>query len=146
MSGGLKLRATDGEDLKVVAACLQDAVLPVGEMTYQPRKKRFVMVVSRFRWETVEGPPVEGRIYERVHTGVRFDGVKTARVSGIDRRRRGDILSLLTVEPNDGQIDLIFSGGGVIRLEIERVLCHLEDIDEPWPTQWKPEHPEAEAE
>lgn len=144
MAGRLKLRARDADDLAVVAACLQDAVLPLAEMTFQPAHKRFVMVVSRFKWEDAEGERVEGRIYERVHSGVRFDGVRAVRVRDFDQDSRTRILSLLTIESGDGHIDLIFSGGGMIRLETDRILCQVEDIDEPWPTQWRPAHPEAE--
>ena len=144
MPDALKLRAADAEDLAVIAACLQDAILPLAEMTFQPAEKRFVMVASRFRWEDAEGERIEGRIYERVHSGVRFDGVKAVRVRDIEQGKPSRILELLTLDTGDGYVDLIFAGGGVIRLEVERVLCHLEDIDEPWPTQWKPAHPDAE--
>ena len=144
MTGGLKLRATDAEDLAVIAACLQDAVLPLAEMTFQPAESRFVMVASRFRWEDADGERVEGRIYERVHCGVRFDEVKAVRVRDIEQNKPSRILELLTLDAGDGYVDLIFAGGGVIRLEMKRLLCHLEDIDEPWPTQWRPAHPEAD--
>lgn len=145
MAVRLKLRARDADDLAVVAACLQDAVLPLAEMAFQPARKRFVMVASRFKWEDAEGERVEGRIYERVHSGIRFDGVRGVRVRGLEQGSRTRILSLLTVESGEGHIDLVFSGGGMIRLETDRILCHVEDIDEPWPTQWRPSHPEADG-
>jgi hypothetical protein len=50
----LKLRARDLDDMAVIAAMLQDAVVRPAEMTYLAREKRFVMVVSRFRWEHPE--------------------------------------------------------------------------------------------
>jgi hypothetical protein len=46
----IRLRAEDDEDLKIVSACLQDAILPIGDMGFLPDEKRFVMVVNRFRW------------------------------------------------------------------------------------------------
>ncbi len=57
----LKLRARGLEDLRVLAAMLQDAVVRPAEMTYLPREKRFVMVVSRFRWEHPEAAAAAGR-------------------------------------------------------------------------------------
>jgi len=51
----LKLRAEDDEDLAVVSAFLQDALLPVAEMVYLPAEQRFVLVANRFMWER---PPV----------------------------------------------------------------------------------------
>ena len=87
----------DGEDLETIAAFLQDAVVPMSEMAFLSDERRFAMVASRFRWEAAEGERVAGRIYERIRCGVRFDGVTSARVRDLDQRRRGDILSLLTV-------------------------------------------------
>src|SRR3546814_18701440 len=45
----LKLRAHDPADMDVVAALLQDALVPLGDMTYLAKAKRFVMVANRFR-------------------------------------------------------------------------------------------------
>ncbi len=136
----LKLRATDGDDLAVLSACLQDAVVPVRDMTYLAQENRFAMVANRFRWETANGAPVEGRIYERVHAGICFDQVTSVHQLGLDQKRRGQILSLLAVTGGDGGIELKFSAGVVIRLEVANIMCHLEDLDEPWPTQWRPAH------
>lgn len=149
----LKLIAKDEEDLQVIAACLQDAVLPMGEMGYQPHVRRFAMVVGRFCWENFEGDGASGdgpgdesggASYQRVHCAIRFDGVKAVKLHGMDRSRRSRIVELLTVERGDGHIDLVFAGGGVVRLVTDRILCRLEDVDEPWPTQWRPEHPDTD--
>ncbi len=141
----LKLMAGDAEDLETIAAFLLDAVIPMSEMEFQPAERRFAMVASRFRWEAAGGERVEGRIYERIRCGVRFEHVTAVRLRDLDQRRRGDILSLLTITPGDGVVDLVFAAGGQIRLEVERIACHLEDFDEPWPTQWRPAHPEDAA-
>jgi hypothetical protein len=53
----LKLRARDLDDMAVIAAMLQDAVVRPAEMTYLAREKRFVMVLSRFRWEDPDLKP-----------------------------------------------------------------------------------------
>lgn len=139
----LRMRAEDAEDLGVVSAILQDAVVAVREMSYLPQENRFVLVANRFRWEDAERERnPEGRpIYERVHCGLCFEGVKAARRKGVDPSRPGQIVSLLTIEHGEGRIDLLFSGGAAVRLEVDRLLCHLQDIDEPWPTQWRPTHP-----
>jgi hypothetical protein len=140
----LKLRAEDPEDLAVLSACLQDAVIAIRETTFLPGEQRFVFVANRFRWEDADRErPVEGApIYERVHCGVCFDSVKAVRQQGLVQKRKGQIVSLLAIkQPELGIIDLTFSAGIVIRLEVERILCHVEDLDEPWPTQWRPSHP-----
>ncbi len=138
----LKLKAGDAEDLETIAAFLQDAVVPMSEMAFQRTERRFALVANRFRWEAAGGKRVEGRIYERVHCGVRFEDVTSVRVQNLDQQRRSDILSLLTITAGDGVIDLVFAAGGLVRLETDGIACHLEDFDEPWPTQWHPSHPE----
>jgi len=139
----IKLLARDTRDLSVVSAFLQDAVIAVREMRFLPDERRFVLVASRFRWEDADRPrPVEGaRIYERVHCGVCFEDVTAVRQQGLDQTRPGQIVSLLSLKAEDGIVDLVFSAGITVRLEVERLLCHLQDFDEPWPTQWRPAHP-----
>lgn len=60
----LKLTAFDNEDLAVVSAAMQDAIVKTGEMTYLPGEKRFAMVANRFAWEVNaerDKPPYERR-------------------------------------------------------------------------------------
>lgn len=138
----LKLRAEDADDLAVLSACLQDAVIAIRETTYLPAEKRFVFVANRFRWEDADRErPAEGNpIYERVHCGVCFEAVTAVRQRGLVQSRKGQIVSLLAIEKGEGTIDLIFSAGIVIRLEVDEILCHVQDLNEPWPTQWRPSH------
>ncbi|WP_042443026.1 DUF2948 family protein [Azospirillum sp. B510] len=145
----IRLRAEDAEDLKVVSACLQDAILPVGDMCFQPDDKRFVMVVSRFRWEAADGrrpgPSADDddlAPYERVHCGLRVDGVTGAKLRGFDLKDRGLILELLSMETVEGGIALHFAGGGCVRLDAAAWRMVVEDLGEPWPTGCKPCHPD----
>jgi hypothetical protein len=138
-SDKLKLRAEDEEDLAVVSAFLQDALLPVAEMAYLAEEQRFVLVANRFMWER---PPVDkkGRS-ERTLTGIAFDGVTAVQVRGFERSQADRILQVLAVRSAPGAIIFEFSGADAMRLEVGRILCHLEDIGEPWPTPWRPRHP-----
>jgi len=52
----LRLLARDEEDLAVISAILQDALIPVSEMAYLPDERRFALVANRFRWEA---PPAK---------------------------------------------------------------------------------------
>lgn len=135
----LKLRAEDEEDLAVVSAFLQDALLPVAEMAYLAEEQRFVLVANRFMWER---PPVDkkGRS-ERTLTGIAFDAVTAVQVKGFERSQGDRILQVLAVRSAPGAIIFEFSGADAMRLEVGRILCHLEDIGEPWPTPWRPRHP-----
>ncbi len=139
----LKLRAMDSEDISVISAFLQDAVIAVREAKFLPAENRFVFVANRFRWEDSDRNPVaEGTaIYERVHCGVCFENVTAVRQKGLAQERKGQIVSLLSIEAGDSFIELHFSAGIDIRLEVGAILCHFQDLDEPWPTQWRPSHP-----
>ncbi len=177
-TGPLKLRAHDIEDLRALATCLQDALVPVADLAYLKAEKRFVMVANRFKWEggaqTVPDSAPEpapaapepalavpepartdrdsdarfeeadgGPLYQRVNCTVCFDWVRKVRLRGLDLRRKDQLLNLLTLEADPGAVTLLFSGGGEIRLEVSDIRCHLEDLGEPWPTRWRPDHAEA---
>ena len=47
----LNIGALDPEDLSVISALTQDAVFPITEMRWQPRARRFALLINRFRWE-----------------------------------------------------------------------------------------------
>ena len=136
----LRLAAADAEDIAVLSALLQDAVVPISEMIYIAAEARFVLVANRFRWEDAEGERVPGRIYERVRCGVTFDRVTGVKRRDFDPSHRSQVFDLLALEATPEYVDLIFAGGATVRLEVERILCHAEDFGEPWPTQWRPEH------
>lgn len=141
----LKLLATDTEDLAVLSAMLQDALVQVGEMTWQQDQGRFVLVANRFRWEGRPEQDRKGEIRERVHSGLCVGHVQAVRRRGFDPRHPAAILSLLAVrhQPLDGgghALDLVFSGGAEIRLEVSALSVRLDDIDTPWPTRLQPAH------
>jgi hypothetical protein len=144
---GLKLRAADAEDLAVLSAILQDSLVTIAEMTYLPDESRFVLVANRFKWEPQTGA-VEAKA-ERVLTGLCIDGVKAVSRRGFSPREGDRILSLLALRLEDqGAIPLLvldFAGGSSVRLEVAQILCHLDDLGEPWPTRWRPKHPVADA-
>jgi hypothetical protein len=135
----LKLLARDGEDLAVISAVLQDALIPVSEMAYLPEERRFALVANRFRWEAPGDRPRDN--FERRFTGLSIGGVTAVRRRGF---RPGDpdrILALLALRQVAGALQLDFAGGASIRLETGEILCHLDDLSEPWPTRWQPRHP-----
>ena len=126
------------------AATTSSAIVPVLDIAYDAGEQCFMFAANRFRWE--KPPPETGDAAgpggERVHCGVCFDAVTAVRQRGLVQGRKGQIVSLLAIEQRvEGTIDLVFSAGIVIRLEVEQILCHVQDLDEPWPTQWRPSHP-----
>ncbi len=133
----LRLRARDVEDLAVISAMVQDAIVPLGDMAFLAEERSFVLALNRFRWEAEHAA---GKGGERVHAGLRFDRVRKVQLRGIDRRNRGQFLELLAVAYDKGTVMLHFAGGGLIRLLVDDLVCALEDFDEPWPTVWRPRH------
>ena len=51
----LKLVALDRDDMEVVSAHLQDAVVKVADVHWRPAEKRLVIGLSRFDWEAAIG-------------------------------------------------------------------------------------------
>jgi hypothetical protein len=151
----LKLRAEDVEDITVLAACLQDATLKVGDMVWQPKQRRFVLVLNRFRWED-ETPKLEGQPqpliratpHARVQAGLHFDGVLSVQSSGIDRGQPTaalDLLSILADPAEDGAatLTLVFAGGSAVKLEVECVDAQMQDLGQPWLVRRAPQHKEV---
>ena len=71
MSGLLKLKAEDAEDLDIIGAAVQDALLRMGDLTFDQKARRFTAMINRFRWETADGRGP----YERVRAALSFEGV-----------------------------------------------------------------------
>lgn len=139
----LKLVALDEKDLDVVSAYTQDAVLKVGDLAYMADTKSFVVPMNRFAWETSKG--FFRKRHERRRSVLHFERVTSARLSGIDRSKGDDVLSLLAIrfheaEAPAGAIELVFSGGGIIRLDVECVEARLTDLGAAWEAGSKPVH------
>lgn len=139
MPDPLKLRAEDEEDLAVISAILQDGLVAVSEMAWLPEEKRFVLVANRFRRELPAA--ARRRKPERRMAGLRIDGVTSVQRRGFHPREADRLLVLLALRAGPGALYLDFAGGSSIRLEVEGILCHLDDFGEPWPAQWQPRHP-----
>jgi len=135
----LKLLARDEEDLAVISAILQDALIPVSEMAYLPEEGRFALVANRFRWEAPSDRPRE-KLQRRL-TGLSIGNVTAVRRRGFVPGDSTRILALLAVRRVAGALQLDFAGGASIQLETAEILCHLDDLSEPWPTRWQPRHP-----
>ncbi len=141
----LRLIALDAEDLAVLSAHLQDAVVKTGDMTWLPGQKRFALVLNRFAWEALEKGLGRKKTYQRHRTGLHFDQVARVQSSGIDRTGKDNVLSLLAVqfhqtEAPAGEIRLVFSGGGTIRLTVECLEAQLSDLGPAWSADHAPRH------
>ena len=133
----LRLVAQDAEDLKVIAALLQDAVLPVTELKYDARQHRFAALLNRFRWDDrVEAERV-GRAYERVRSVLVVEDVRKVQSFGFDRADKDLVLSLLSMsfEPGEdgtGRLTLTLAGDGAVALDVEALDLRLDDVTRPY--------------
>ena len=92
----VRLMALDSEDLDVLAAHMQDAVLKEGDLQYDAKARQFALVANRFVWEEAEGR--RQRSFERRRAAMHFDRVLSVRSRGIRRNDPEQVLSLLTVQ------------------------------------------------
>jgi hypothetical protein len=136
----LKLRAEDADDLAVISACLQDALVPVRDLAFDPVDGTFLFVANRFRWENERRAMGGDDAFERTLCGIAFSHVTAVFYSGFRRADDARILPLLAIRSENGAVRLEFSGGASIKLEVSRILCHARDLGEPWPTRWQPRH------
>jgi hypothetical protein len=133
----LKLVALDRDDIEVVSAHVQDALVKVGDIFWQPHEHRFMMALNRFDWMSAldKAEPPDAADYRRCRTALRFERVNACKCRNLDQSDKNALLNLLAVEfaENDapaGVVSLIFSGGGVIRLEVECLEAELADLGE----------------
>ncbi len=145
----LRLKAEDAEDLAVITALVQDAVLPANEMRWLKGKRQFACLLNRFRWENEVVAEHRGREFERVQSLLAFDDVMRASQQGIDARDRDIVLSLMTIafEPGEdgtGRMILTFAGDGAVALDVEAVNVTLQDVTRPYraPSGKVPSHPD----
>lgn len=148
-AGPLRLIALDEEDLAVLSAHVQDAVLNVGDLAWLPAERRFAMAMNRFNWEGAVTRPRD-RTFERRRSILHFDRVLSAKTQGINRKATGAVLELLAIEfkagdPPAGSIVLTFAGGGAIRLDVECIEARLTDLGAAWGTKSAPAHDLSDA-
>jgi len=140
----LKLAAEDAEDLQILSARLQDAVLKLKDASWQPKKRRFAAVVNRLQWES------GGQT--RVRAGLHFDGVLKVQSQKVKLGADEAVVSLLAVtftpnasEDPGGAIELVLSGGGTFRLTVECVDAELSDMSYSWTARGTPDHESESA-
>jgi hypothetical protein len=144
----LKLVALDKDDIEVVSAHVQDSLVKVADIFWRPSDHRFVMALNRFDWMSAADIAKTGAKtgtrtgiaepkldYRRCRTALRFERVLACKCRNLDQTAKDAQLNLLAVEFAEtdspaGVVSLIFSGGGVIRLEIECLEAELADLGE----------------
>jgi Protein of unknown function (DUF2948) len=135
----LHLTAFDGEDLSVISAQMQDAVIRFGDIKYLIKQRQFVLVANRFAWDAAPAK-------ERRRTGLQVTDVTGVKRQGPNRPDADTILSLLAItftpsnDPLSGEMTFMFSGGHAIALAVACIDVHLDDLGPAWSTEKTPGH------
>lgn len=136
----LKFVVLDEEDLEVVSAHVQDAVVTAAEVMWRPHEKRLVVALNRFDWEGAQAKEPE---FRRRRAALRFERVLSCKCRKIDGQDA--VLNLLAVEFSEtdapsGVVTLTFSGGGALRLDVECLEAELADLGPTWTAVACPAH------
>ena len=82
----LKLIAKTEEDLKVLSAHLQDAIVNISNIANLKKNKMFLMQLNRFMWEDIEKGVL--RKNKRIRTILKFENVLNVYSKNINRSKR----------------------------------------------------------
>lgn len=149
----LRLDGVDEDDLAIISAHCQDAIVRAEDCRFSEGEHRFVIPMNRFVWERAQERfrfKVFSRPdYERRRAVLHFDRVLGVKRHGVDPQAADQVLSLLAIrfsagDAPSGSIELVFAGGSAIRLDVECVEARLTDLDAAWSTTARPDH-EADA-
>jgi hypothetical protein len=130
----LKLIALDSEDLEIVSAHVQDAVVRTAD-------RRFALLMNRYDWTS----DVKRSKGLRKRAAIHFEAVKHAAFAGFDPAAPEGVLNLLAIQfqPTDapsGIVELSFAGGGTVRLTVDYLEARLADLGAAWAATAKPTH------
>ena len=140
----LKLIARTEEDLRVVSAHLQDAIVNVSDIA-NLKNKIFLMQMNRFMWEDVEKGVF--RKNKRIRTIIKIENVLNVHSKNINQSKKGKFLDFLTIETNrmpdnNFEMKIVFAGVSIFKIISEVIEVTLDDQGEAWDTKNVPKHKE----
>ena len=139
----LKLIGKNIEDLKTISAYCQDSIVKIKDLIYLKESKIFIMMLSRFMWEDIEKGVF--RNYKRIKRVLRFHFVENVLAKNISQQQKTRNLELLAIKSKISKddtydINLIFSGNGIILLKSEEIDVMLDDREKFWEVKHSPKH------
>ena len=139
----LKLIARTEDDLRVVSAHLQDAIVNTSDIANLEKNKIFLMQLNRFMWEDVEKGVF--RKNKRIRSILKFENVIKAVSKNINQSKKDKFLDFLTIETNimpdnNYEMKIVFSGDSIIKVISEVIEVTLDDQGEAWDTKNIPKH------
>ena len=139
----LKLIAHSEEDLRIISAHLQDAIVSTKDIAHLKSNRIFLMQLNRFMWEDIEKGVF--RKNKRIRTFLKFDNVLKVSSKNVKQKNTSRFLDFLTIESNllndkSCEINLIFSGDSIIKVNSEVIDVTLDDQGLPWESKTTPKH------
>ena len=139
----LKLIARTKDDLRVVSAYLQDAIVNISDIANLEKNKIFLMQLNRFMWEDVEKGVF--RKNKRIRSILKFENVMKVNSKNINQAYKDKFLDFLTIESNqmpdnNYEMKILFAGDSIIKVISEVIEVTLDDQGEAWDTKNKPKH------
>ena len=139
----LKLIARTEEDLRVVSAHLQDAILNTSDVANKKKNKIFLLQLNRFMWEDVEKGVFRNN--KRIRTVLKFENVLNVHSKNIEQNKKDMFLDFLAIETNkmpdnNYEMKIIFAGDSIIKVITEVIEVSLDDQGDAWETKNKPKH------
>ena len=152
LDGQLRLLARDEDDVAVVSALLQDAIIPGADMEFNRKTNQFIIVANRFCWEiqpldgvtSSDGKPV----HQRRLCGICIRHVTAVQHHNWPDMRQDALFNLLALRyvgmsKHTGEgvvLQFEFSGGSSLRLSTDDINITLADLDAGHPTSLQPAH------
>ena len=141
----LKLIARTVEDLRVVSAHLQDAIVNINDIANLKKNKILLLQLNRFMWEDVEKGLF--RKNKRIRTILKFENVIKVKSRNINIAGKDKFLDFLTIETNqmtdnNYEMKILFAGDSILKVTAEVIEVTLDDQGEAWDTKNKPKHKE----
>ena len=139
----LKLIAKTEEDLRVISAHLQDAIVNVTDMANLKKNRIFLVQLNRFMWEDIEKGVF--RKNKRIRTILKFDNVLNVYSRNIKQFKKDKFLDFLTIETNimpdkNYEMKIVFAGDLIIKVICEVIEITLDDQGNAWDTKNIPKH------
>lgn len=135
----LRLSAIAPDDVGVMSALVQDAVLPASEMTWDRGARRFALLINRMRWEDLPRGAKSGAGSDgvsRVQSVLTFDNVSGVQTQGFDRRDPDQILSILSLgmdaDAATDRVVVTLAGDGAIAVTMTALDLSLRDVTRPY--------------
>ena len=136
----LRLLAEDADDLQIISAALQDAIMRPVDIRWEKEARRLTVVLSRFCWECGG---------TRVMAAMQFGDVQAVKSRRLPRLPEAALellaLDFLPTEAPGGQVMMMFAGGGDLRIDVECLDAVQTDLSERWPARVAPTHLDGAA-